>query len=105
MLRPSMVVPKPNAPAVTLDVVVTPNASRTEVVAFDEGRHALRVRVAARPIGGAANDELIRFLADRLELPRSAVRIVAGHTRRRKTIAILGLESAAVQQHLHPGVP
>ena len=42
---------------------------------------------------GAANDELIRFLAERLAVPRSAITIAAGHTSRRKTVKVTGIET------------
>jgi uncharacterized protein (TIGR00251 family) len=56
-------------------VHVQPRASRTEIV----GRHgaALKVRLHAPPVDGAANDELISFLAKALGVSRRAVRIVA----------------------------
>jgi len=67
--------------------------ARTTAVA---GRHgdALKIRVAAPPADGAANAELIRFLAVRLGRPRSAITITAGQSGRRKTVSIAGLESA-----------
>jgi len=67
--------------------------ARTTAVA---GRHgdALKIRVAAAPADGAANAELIRFLATRLGRPRSAIAITAGQSGRRKTVSIRGLESA-----------
>lgn len=49
---------------------------------------------------GAANAELIRFLAERLSVPRSAVTITAGHTSRRKTVRIAGIETAAALRTL-----
>ena len=61
---------------VRLRVRVQPRASRTELVGLHGG--ALKVRLAAAPVEGAANDALLRFLAERLELPRSAVRLEAG---------------------------
>jgi hypothetical protein len=66
------------------------------------GRHgdALKIRVAAPPMDGAANAELIRFLAERLSVPRSAVTITAGHTSRRKTVRIAGIETAAALRTL-----
>jgi uncharacterized protein (TIGR00251 family) len=71
-----------------------PRARATEVA----GRHgdALKVRVAAPPAEGAANAELIRFLAERLAVPRAAVSLAAGRTGRRKTIVIEGRESGEV---------
>ena len=71
---------------------VQPRARRTEVA----GRHgdAIKVRLAAPPVDGAANDELVRFLAERLGVTRAAVRIAAGAGSRRKTVEIDGLAEA-----------
>ena len=74
---------------------VQPRASRTELA----GLHgdALKVRVAAPPVEGAANDALIRFLAGRLEVPRAAVRLETGLAGRTKVVAVtgIGVEAAA----------
>lgn len=77
---------------VTLVFHVVPRARATGVA----GRHgdAVKIRLAAPPVDGAANDELIRFLAERLSVPRSAVTITAGHTSRRKTVKVTGIEMA-----------
>jgi uncharacterized protein (TIGR00251 family) len=81
-----------------LVVHVVPRAQTTRAA----GRHgdALKIRLAAPPVDGAANDELIRFLAERLSVPRSAVTISAGHTGRRKTVKISGIETAAALRAL-----
>jgi hypothetical protein len=67
-------------------VHVQPRSSRNQVV----GVHgdALKVKLTAPPVEGAANAACVAFLADALGLPRSALSIVAGHTGRRKTVAI-----------------
>ncbi len=57
---------------------------------------ALRARVAAAPVDGAANSALVRLLADRLELPPTAVRIVKGATARRKTIVVEGATPGSI---------
>jgi uncharacterized protein (TIGR00251 family) len=82
-------------------VHVVPRAKVTEVV----GRHgdAVRIRLAAPPVDGAANAELVRFLADRLGVPQSAVTIVRGAAGRRKTVAILGVTAAAADRVLLGG--
>lgn len=85
---------------VLLDVVVTPGAARTEIRGVDPWRHGIVVRVAARPTEGAANVELLRFLAERLGVPPSSVRIRAGHRSRRKTVGILGLARERVEERL-----
>jgi hypothetical protein len=64
---------------------------------------AVRIRVAAPPADGAANAELVRFLAERLGVPRGRVRIVAGALGRRKVIEVEGRSSEAISQALAPG--
>jgi len=56
---------------------------------------AVKVRIAAPPVDSAANDELIRFLAERLRIPRSAIAITAGASSRRKAVSIAGIDTAA----------
>ena len=58
---------------------------------------ALKVRLHAPPVDGAANDALVRLLAERLGVPTRAVRIVAGGTSRAKTVEIDGTTAAAVR--------
>jgi uncharacterized protein (TIGR00251 family) len=89
---------RPSTAGVILAVVVTPRASRTEVAGVAEGR--LRVRVAAPPVAGAANDELVRFLARTLGLPRAAVTVTAGAAGRRKTVRVQGIAAAAAVRRL-----
>jgi uncharacterized protein (TIGR00251 family) len=71
-------------------VRVQPRAARTEV-AGPYGGDAIRIRLTAPPVDGAANDALVRFLAERLEVPRSAVRIEGGATSRSKVVAVDGI--------------
>ncbi len=72
-----------------LVVHVQPRARATAVA----GRHgdAIRIRLAAPPVDGAANAELVRFLAERLGVSRSAVQIAGGAAARRKSVVIEGL--------------
>lgn len=78
----------------TVTVHVVPRSRRSEVA----GRHgdAIRIRLAAPPVDGAANAELVRFLADRLGVSRQAVSIKSGTTGRRKTVAITGVTGDTV---------
>lgn len=80
--------------AVRFRVRLQPRASRDEVAGVLDG--ALRVRLHAPPVDGAANDALVAFLAERLSVPRRGVRIVTGATSRMKTIEIEGVTSADV---------
>ena len=81
-----------------LVVHVQPRARRTEVA----GRHgaAIKVRLHAPPVDGAANDELVRFLAETLGVSRRAVRIASGLTSRTKTVEIAGLDVATAAARL-----
>lgn len=84
--------------AVRIPVRAQPRASRSELVGEYDG--ALKVRLAAPPVEGAANAELVRFLARRLGVPRSAVRVVAGETGRNKLVEVDGVSLADVAQAL-----
>jgi len=83
---------------VEIDLWVQPRASRTAVVGLQGD--AIKVRVAAPPVDGKANAELVRFLAKRLGVPRSAVDVVRGETGRRKTVRIAGLTAAEARTRL-----
>jgi uncharacterized protein (TIGR00251 family) len=69
-------------------VQVVPRASRSAIVGEHDG--ALRVRVAAPPVEGAANEELIRTLSRALNVPRHAVEIMGGHTSKLKRVRVSG---------------
>ena len=72
-----------------LEVWVQPRASSDGVAGVRDG--AVKVRVTSPPVEGEANEALVRYLAKRLGVPRSGVRIVQGHTGRRKAVRIDGL--------------
>jgi hypothetical protein len=71
---------------VVFKVQVVPRASRSEVVGEYNG--SLRIRIAAPPVDGAANEELIRVLAKTFKVPRSAVKLVSGHSSKIKQVSI-----------------
>jgi len=78
---------------ILLAVRITPKASRNAIGAvldLPDGRHALAVRIAAPPVDGAANAELIAFIAKALGLSRSAVTIRSGETGRLKIVRLNG---------------
>jgi uncharacterized protein (TIGR00251 family) len=84
---------------VTMSVHVVPRASRDEVIGV-ESDGAVRVRLHAPPVEGAANAALIAFLADILALPQRQVEIVSGLSSRHKTVAITGVSRQAIQAKL-----
>jgi uncharacterized protein (TIGR00251 family) len=82
----------------TLLVRVIPRSGRTAL--GGKRGEALIVRLAAAPVDGAANDALIRFLADVLDRPRRDVAIVAGEKSRDKQVRIAGLTRDQLAQRL-----
>ena len=87
-------------PSCKLAIKAVPNAPRSEVVGWLGD--ALKVRVHAPALEGRANDELCRFLAEVLDLPRRAVTVVTGDTSRQKLVQIAGLTLAEVKARLAP---
>lgn len=66
---------------------------------------AVKIRVAAPPVDGAANAELVRFIAARLNVPAAGVTIVGGAGGRRKTVAVDGMDADQVRSALLALVP
>jgi len=79
-----------------LDVRVIPRAKTTTI--DGERDNAVLVRLAAPPVDGAANDELIRYFSGLFGLPRRAVRILSGERGRKKRVAIDGISADSVRQ-------
>ena len=73
---------------VRLSVRVQPRASQSAIVGIHGD--ALKIRLSAPPVDGAANDALVDALAGALGVPRRAVRIVAGATSRGKVVEVDG---------------
>jgi len=69
-----------------VEIYVQPRAQRTEIAGMHDGR--IKLRLAAPPIDGAANVELVAFIAQRLGIAKSKVRVVGGATSRRKVVEI-----------------
>ncbi len=78
-----------NADSISFRVRVQPRASRDAIEGDDAG--ALKVRLTAPPLEGRANESLRRLLAERLNVPLSAVRIISGENSRNKRIAVAGV--------------
>ena len=74
--------------AITFAVRVVARASQSEIAGEHEG--ALRVRIAAPPVEGAANEELARTLARSLGVPPRAVEIKSGHASKMKLVRVAG---------------
>ena len=80
---------------VRVAVHVQPRASRSEIIGLHGA--ALKVRLQAPPVDGAANEALVHLIADSLGVSRRSVRVVAGATSRTKTVEVNGTTEAAVR--------
>jgi uncharacterized protein len=83
---------------VLLSLKVQPRASANEI--GEPLGNELRVKVTAPPVDAAANEALVRLLADTLDCPRNRVTLVRGQTSRHKIVKVLGLAPEAVLQKL-----
>lgn len=82
-----------------LDVRVQPGARKDEVLPMLDG--VVRIRVAAPPVEGAANKQLVKFLARLLHISKSSVSVIRGESSRNKSLSIRGLTREEVQTLLY----
>lgn len=83
---------------VTLRVRVVPRASRSMIAGEIDG--AVKIRIASPPVDGAANEELVRFLAKLLGVGRNSVQILAGQTSKNKIIGVSGISVELIRSKL-----
>ncbi len=81
-----------------VDIVVQPRAAREGVGPVQGDR--LKVRVHAPPVDDAANEAVVRLVAEALGIPRADVTLAAGRTGRRKTLKVAGLAAELVAARL-----
>jgi uncharacterized protein (TIGR00251 family) len=81
---------------VRFSVRVQPRASKDEIAGIHGD--ALRIRLSAPPVEGAANEALVKFLAELFAVARRDVRIVAGESSRSKIVEIEGITEGAVHE-------
>ncbi len=79
---------------VWLGLRVQPKASRNSLAVQPDGR--IKASITAPPADGAANAALCELIADELQVPKSAVRVVRGEKSREKVVAIRGVTEAEV---------
>ncbi len=79
----------------TFQIQVLPRSSRCEVVGIQD--KALKLKITSPPVEGKANEECIRFLADRLRIRKSQIEIITGHKSRKKTVAVSGIEESDLE--------
>ena len=81
---------------VIFNIRVIPRASRCELAGIQGD--ALKVRITAPPVEGAANKECIRFLSDVLGVKKSQVTIIAGHRSKNKKVSISGINRKDIEK-------
>jgi uncharacterized protein (TIGR00251 family) len=86
------------ADGVLLSVKLQPRASANEI--GDALGNELRIKVTAPPVDAAANEALVKLLAQQLHCPRNRVDLVRGHTSRHKTVKLYGLTAEDVAAKL-----
>jgi uncharacterized protein (TIGR00251 family) len=90
-----------HADGVLLSVKLQPRASKNEIAAPLGGE--LKIKVTAPPVDAAANEALVKFLADKLDCPRGKVELIRGHTSRHKIILLHGFKLENVLPKLSGG--
>lgn len=82
-----------------ITVRVTTRASKNEIQEIlDDG--TIKIRITSAPVEGQANETLLKFLADLLDVKVSQLEIVAGQTGRDKLISVIGLDTETVQERI-----
>lgn len=84
----------------TLRLHVHPNSGRNEITGFKDG--TIEIKVAAPPVKGKANKELIDFLSRKLGVSKASLIITKGHTSRNKVITIDGPDREEIIHRLYP---
>lgn len=79
-------------------VRVIPRSSRTEIVGEYDG--AVKIKIASPPVDGAANQELIRFLAKTFAISKSSVSIISGETSKHKRIKLIDADLSNILEIL-----
>jgi uncharacterized protein (TIGR00251 family) len=90
-----------HADGVLLSVKLQPRASKNEIGAPLGGE--IKIKVTAPPVDAAANEALVKFLAEQLDCPRNKVELIRGQSSRHKTILIRGFKTENVLPELSGG--
>lgn len=84
--------------SILLSIKLQPRASKNQIAkALGE---ELRIKVTAPPVDSAANEALVRFLAETIGLPRGSVQLVRGLTSRHKTVKLTGITASELMEKL-----
>jgi len=87
---------------ISLPVLVVPRSGKNEIAGLLEGR--LKIKITTPPVGGAANRELITFLAKLLGINRSSICLQTGRKGKRKLLKIKGIDEQTLLEKLSPWI-
>ena len=93
-----MVTLNETASGIAFAVRVHPRAKKNAIIG--ELGEAVKVALTAPPIDGRANQACIKFFADLLDIPRSAIKIVSGQSNRNKVICVTGISAEALRNRI-----
>lgn len=77
---------------ITIEVKVEPRSSQKGIAGV-MGNNVLKVKLTSPPVEGAANEQLIDLLAAELKVKRSQIKVLRGHSSKRKVVEITGVEA------------
>ncbi|MCD6528061.1 YggU family protein [bacterium] len=81
---------------IILKVKVAPRAKKNEIVGWQN--NVLKIKINALPVKGKANQELIKFLADKLNIKKGQIRIVKGLTNRKKEVELINADKNVLRK-------
>ena len=82
-----------------ITIYLQPGAKKSEVVGFHNGN--IKIKVNSPPVEGKANDALIQFLSDFLDIPKSFIELIAGQKSRIKKLKITGISEDIIKSKFH----
>jgi len=88
--------------AVRLEVKAKPKAKKSRIVALEGG--TVEVALAAPPVDGAANEELVRFLSEVLSIPKRSITLLRGQSSRTKLLSLTGLSPSDLTARLQAAI-
>ncbi len=86
---------KENKNNLTLNIYVVPRSSKSEIVGIYND--SLKIKLKSPPVDNAANEELVRFLADKLKTSKSNIEIVKGQNQKKKIISLTSCNVALIR--------
>lgn len=81
---------------IVIELRVQPKSSADRIIGEHDG--ALKVGITAAPEGGKANDAVVKLLSKLLDVPKSNIEIISGHSSRNKRVAIKGISKRKIEE-------